>query len=285
MRIRPIHAAVGLLTAVLTVASGGVALAQEARQPVTIDVGKACGVVTLTFVNPQTDVSKTHGFRWNAVAGEESTGDGARTGLVTVGPGKTVKETIRFAEDEFGGVAAVTVAPAFGPDSDIQPRLDVYPVDTDCGVPTTTPPPDDEDPPAVGEICAATSIEAVDGLLRGVVDSELVGALAPLLDITVPRGTDSVEVDAAVDLGELRQALDCDETPAPTTPPATTPPPADDDIDCGEVTDERAQEILDADETDPHGLDVDNDGVACEDEVDLGDDDEFPSTPPETGGL
>jgi hypothetical protein len=111
------------------------------RLPITVVPTKACGTVTLTFTNPNTDVSKTHGFRWNAVAGKVSTADGARTGLVTVPPGKTVKETIRFAEDEFSGEAAVTVALAFGPDSDIQPRIaDIYPVDTDCAPPVTTTP-------------------------------------------------------------------------------------------------------------------------------------------------
>lgn len=126
----------------------GFALAQE-RQPITIDVAKACGVVTLTFVNPNADVSKTHIFRWNAVAGNVVTDEGSRTGTVTVAPSATVKETIRFTEDEFEGTAALTVAVSAGPDSDIQPRLDIYPVDTDCGATppptsTTTPPP----PPA-----------------------------------------------------------------------------------------------------------------------------------------
>jgi hypothetical protein len=123
-----------LLLAALTLP--GIATAQPAaRQPVVITAAKACGVVTLTFVNPETDVAKVHGFRWNAVRGDVATADAARTGLVTVAPRATVKETIRFDEDEFGGEAAVTVAVAFGPDSDIQPRLDVYPVDTDCTAP------------------------------------------------------------------------------------------------------------------------------------------------------
>lgn len=147
---------IGAAVAALLLAGAGVASAQDARQPVKIDVGKACGVVTLTFTNPEVDVSKIHGFRWNAVAGNIATGDGARTGLVTVRPGATVKETIRFDEDEFDGTAAVTVAVAFGPDSDIQPRLDIYPVDTDCAPtvepteepdPTTDPEPTDEPEP------------------------------------------------------------------------------------------------------------------------------------------
>lgn len=54
--------------------------------------------------------------------------------------------------------------------------------------------------------------------------------------------------------------------PTPTTTPATPTTPANEDVDCDEVTDARAQEILDADRNDPHNLDDDNDGVACEEE-------------------
>lgn len=131
----------------LLLASTATASAQEVRQPVTIAVAKACGVVTLTFVNPNTDVSKTHVFRWNAVDGNTVTSVGARTGIVTVAPTKTVKETISFTEDEFGGVAAVTVAAIAGPDTDIQPRLDIYPVDTDCKPPVVVPPTTTPAPP------------------------------------------------------------------------------------------------------------------------------------------
>ena len=38
------------------------------------------------------------------------------------------------------------------------------------------------------------------------------------------------------------------------------------DLDCGNfATQEEAQAVLDADPSDPNGLDADNDGVACED--------------------
>jgi hypothetical protein len=138
------------LALAITGGSYGIANAQDARKPVTIDVAKACGVVTLTFTNPNTDVSKIQGFTWNAVNGNVATAVGKRTGDVTVGPTKTVKETITFPEDEFGGVGAVTVVPTFGPDNDIQPRLDIYPVDTDCkppAPPTKTPDPTTPVPP------------------------------------------------------------------------------------------------------------------------------------------
>lgn len=73
-------------------------------------------------------------------------------------------------------------------------------------------------------------------------------------------------------LAELRVLLeaaiaDRDEACSePTTTPATPTTPANEDVDCDEVTDARAQEILDADRNDPHNLDDDNDGVACEEE-------------------
>ena len=124
----------------LSVLAAPSALAQD-RKPVEITAEKACGVVTLTFKNP---AATTHVFRWNAVAGKKVTDKGSRTGTVTVRANKTVKETIKFAEDEFKGEAAVTVAVIAGPDSDIQKSLDVYPVGTNCekgSKPTETPDP------------------------------------------------------------------------------------------------------------------------------------------------
>lgn len=146
MKRRLAIASVLALTTVI--GSQGLAAAQEVppRQPVTIDVAKACGVVTLTFKNPNLDVTKTHAFRWNAVNGGVATAEGLRTGVVTIPPNKTVKENITFPEDEFDGVGAVTVAVVLGPDSDIQPKLDIFPVDTDCALPGTTPDTEEPDP-------------------------------------------------------------------------------------------------------------------------------------------
>lgn len=122
------------------IATPAVALA-EAPQPTTIDVAKACGTVTLTFTGPDDGLSGTHGFRWNAVNGNVATDAGVRTGTVVVDDDEVEKLNIEFPEDEFGGTAAVTVAVFFGPNSHLQPRLDIYPVDTDCKDPaeTTTP--------------------------------------------------------------------------------------------------------------------------------------------------
>lgn len=50
-------------------------------------------------------------------------------------------------------------------------------------------------------------------------------------------------------------------TTTPTTPPTPVPPL---DVDCDEVSDAVAQDILDKDRNDPHDLDADGDGIACE---------------------
>lgn len=98
--------------------------------------------------------------------------------------------------------------------------------------PSPTPTlPEPEPPVSVAQICARTSIDAVDALLASIAETELVGALAPLLDITVPSG-DGVEVDAAIQLEELRSALNCDpgDDPEPTDEPdptTTAPAPTD----------------------------------------------------------
>lgn len=62
------------------------------------------------------------------------------------------------------------------------------------------------------------------------------------------------------------------------------------DIDCPGISYERAQEILAEDPSDPHGLDADNDGEACEDNArsgggagDNGDDNGGTTSLPETG--
>lgn len=126
-----------LAGAVMALLPLGVAHAQ-APQPTVIDVAKACGVVTLTFTGPDDGLSGTHGFRWNAVNGSVATDEGVRTGTVVVNDDEVEKLNITFGEDEFGGIAAVTVAVFFGPNSHLQQPLDIYPVDTDCLDPATT---------------------------------------------------------------------------------------------------------------------------------------------------
>jgi hypothetical protein len=135
-----------LCGAALIATPAAVAYAQ-APQPTTIDVDKSvCGTVTLTLTGPDDGISGVHGFRWNAVNGSVATDEGARTGTVVVGDADVKTVDIVFAEDEFGGTAAVTVAVFFGPNSFLQTPLDIYPVDTDCADPTTTTPTATPDP-------------------------------------------------------------------------------------------------------------------------------------------
>ena len=55
-------------------------------------------------------------------------------------------------------------------------------------------------------------------------------------------------------------------TTTTTTEPPTTTTVASADLDCADFAfQEDAQAVLDADPSDPNGLDGDNDGIACED--------------------
>lgn len=90
-------------------------------------------------------------------------------------------------------------------------------------------------------------------------------------------GTMSLPVPAGTAIGTLGLVYDASNSSAGTvtftdlrvgdTPilfVAPAAPPVE-DLDCGDFdTQEEAQEVLDADPSDPHGLDGDGDGVACE---------------------
>ena len=122
--------------------------------------------------------------------------------------------------------------------------LTLIPTVAAAQTPTQTPP---VDPPSVAQLCAATSVGAVDAYLAAVAEAQLVGGLAPLVDLTVPRTGGGLAVEADVTLAQVRDALDCGEptpttTPAPTTtagpeptddPDPTTTPVPDDDKDNG----------------------------------------------------
>ena len=112
--------------------------------------------------------------------------------------------------------------------------------------------------------------------------NRLIGLLDRAEDTVVARQTDVEAAEDALkvdgdELAGLRARLalalaDRDDkcgtpTTTPTTPPATTTPPAANDVDCGDVSDDEAQRILDEDPADPNRLDEDGDGIACEDEV------------------
>jgi hypothetical protein len=91
------------------------------------------------------------------------------------------------------------------------------------------------------------------------------------LDAAAAKVPNPARVDAQAKVDTARTAADdaCRGPvgPTPTVAPTTTPAPNDDDLDCGDfpLSDGRtAQDVLDADPTDPHNLDSDGDQVACE---------------------
>lgn len=157
----------------------------------------------------------------------------------------------------------------------------VWPAAADVPPPVTPPASDGgsdaaSEPLSLVQVCAATSVEQVDGLLAGVVGSELAGGLRPILGLTVPD-SDTLRLGVAVTLGDVRDALGCDPAPTTTPTPAapsttaapTTPaaPPAGDftGLACEDFTDRgEAQAILDAGRGDRAKLDPDGDGIACE---------------------
>jgi hypothetical protein len=126
-------------------------------------------------------------------------------------------------------------------------------------------------------------------------DAALKKALDAAKDTLEDAKADVDKAQAVLDadsrrLAELRAALTVatqsrDRVCGDVTTTPSTPPPADTDVDCDEVTDARAQEILDADKRDPNNLDDDGDGVACEEEVAIDDDEVvIPTGGVNTGG-
>jgi len=81
-------------------------------------------------------------------------------------------------------------------------------------------------PPSIAQICAATGIEEVDALLDGVARSALVGTLQPLASVTVPN-RDTVEIDASVQLADVKKALNCAAAPIAAPTAANPTPPRD----------------------------------------------------------
>ena len=88
------------------------------------------------------------------------------------------------------------------------------------------------------------------------------GLLQDLLDDPDLGGGARAEVEAAVTAFEEVEFACTEPTPAPTT----TPPPVATDLkDCDDYANQAAaQAALQRDLSDPHNLDADNDGKACE---------------------
>jgi hypothetical protein len=102
---------------------------------------------------------------------------------------------------------------------------------------------------------------------------KLVDDLTPLvaaLKVEVPNLQEAL--DAATAAANEACATDGQPpaSPSPSAEPSSPPAAPVDDVDCADVPQARAQEILDADRSDPNKLDGDHDGTACE--VDEGED-------------
>lgn len=128
-------------------------------------------------------------------------------------------------------LAAATPTPTPVP-TPITPTLPVPTV-----VAPTTPPLAPE--VSIVQVCALTSVEEINELLAGLTENDLVGALSPLLDVTT-GDDESVEIDASLQLDDVRSELNCApvDDGDPTPPPTTNGGGDDggDDADGGQVT-------------------------------------------------
>jgi hypothetical protein len=109
---------------------------------------------------------------------------------------------------------------------------------------------------------------------------DLFGCDAPV-GAPVPDGDEDEEKPDEVDKPD-------EEGPVAAPAPDDDDSKPDEDVNCDDVTQEQAQEILDEDPSDPNLLDADSDGVACEFEDEV--DENFTDVPEldegvETGGL
>lgn len=153
------------------------------------------------------------------------------------------------------------------------------------------------DPPAQGEDPAKAARDAaqkkvddarakVDDLTEArdnakkLADATDAGALQDEADKTDVVATQRVLDEARADFDR-----ECTEGEDPTAVPTTPPAAPADTLDCGDFSDRAAaQAQLDADRSDPHVLDADNDGQACDDFVYGSSDVDVPSGGVDTGG-
>lgn len=190
-----------------------------------------------------------------------------------------ITPTVRDVVQDAPAIAAVLNLDPSLPDQTILDQREAL----NCGeLPEQTP---DQ---ARGEICAVLNEERVESLV------------AEINDPNATRGLETVRPALGIILSQSRQQLNCDAAPPPAAEP-TEEPPADEepvvrggsgnaltpndnqdvvqdkdgnevlvdekpnDRDCTDyATQPAAQARLDADPTDPWNLDVDNDGIACE---------------------
>jgi hypothetical protein len=132
--------------------------------------------------------------------------------------------------------------------------------------------------PPIAQICAATSIQEVDDILKDVADSALLDSLDGLIGISVPD-SDDVEIDSSVQLSDIKKRLNCASSTIPSSSANPDPFP-----NCRAVRRAGLDPISSSNPRFQKSLDRDGDGIGCETN---GDDDQvktIPNDPPETGG-
>ncbi|WP_007027027.1 hypothetical protein [Saccharomonospora iraqiensis] len=96
--------------------------------------------------------------------------------------------------------------------------------------------------------------------------------------------TTNREKEATTDCAEEDPTPSSNPSPDPSQPTEPTDPGGQDPVyDCDSLTREEAQDILNEDTSDPHGLDGNGNGLACEDDEDPSDD-ELPGDEPDENG-
>lgn len=145
---------------------------------------------------------------------------------------------------------------------------------------------DDPPPPSVAQLCAATDVPAVDALLAAAGSSDLAGQLKPLASLVVPADPDGLQLNAGVQLTDVRTALRCDDN-APDAPTSTPAPDEPFYPDCAAAIAAGVAPINRANGEPGYRpeLDSDGDGVACEaNEATAGGGTPAPAPAPTTGG-
>lgn len=222
-------AVVALCGAALLATPTAVAHAQDEGPVLTVTPAVACGTVTLTAT------STGGSYEIAAFSGPNAGDADARAeGQFRVGSDTPISRTVRLPEDDYAGSAFVSWATISGPERDAYVSGAVG-VDTGCSDPVVAPPVTPTPTPA--ELCDAADIDAAAALIAGAATSADLGILDGLLALDT-AGELIVGFGSGVELGAVRDALDCDpdDTTTPATPGAT--PTLPDGTDGTDGTDE-----------------------------------------------
>lgn len=231
-----------------------------------------CGEVTLTFENNHSG----HTYTWNI-----QTSDGLNYNVPVPSESSPVEEVVIFNTGEGSGWVSYGVVS--GPESDYYLANKTKAV-TLCSPEATTPV--EPEVQLVGE-CGESGyitipeVEGVDYLANG--EPITAGASHNLngevtITVEVQEGYELTEGDwtwtYTFEDGQLCEV----EDPTCETGEVLFVDTCVPDLDCDDQSQTDSQTLLEADENDPHGLDADGDGVACEVEEAPGDGGELAAT-------